>query len=801
VSKNIILFFVFITTFYSCGTVYDNARDPANICGGVTLDDPLNMKSNGIDVVSAVTKVDGIDATVSLKFKNCTGFDFSGSEFEVKADENSYFYAVDQKIKIDSLKPNDPFSTQINITQKSSSSTGDKNLSCLMNFGTGASDQAQSQNEIITIPDLRANIVADSASCNVNTINMNGLNVTCNMTLKNTGYASTDNLNVVLNSVSGGATITSSAIFTFASIGGKDATISLSFDATIPALNTDYTVNVGITDAYSNAWSTTGTFSATGEAAGISIVSAEIFGDQNGDGILSAGEYAYIKIKIKNDSSSKITNLTGTVSTGPGITLTYPYYGSKLYFGPSIDGGATACGTDNPSYGYCNSSYYGDYLKIKLSSVFTEGTPVPLILNLSDDAGNTWQIVTNVATGSPNINVAFDSVTLLGDINEDGVLSAGETVYLQIKVKNTGQVILSGLIGTVSSNNSNVQISYYNSNVMYFGDIQVGNSSCGDVDYTWPGHCDDSNNFYLKVVLSPIFVNGNQVPFTLNLIDSANRTWAIPFTVNTASPDVNFNISDVMLVSEQTANGKLTPGEYGYLQIKVKNTGTSDAKQTTALLTVNNPNVSVTYYPSNTMLYFGDLDKNIEKCGYANGYNGQCYTDNWNPKILVGASVPNGTSLLFTLTISDALGDTQTRQFNMVVGSTNLSFTSTYSCISDTNGNGVVNSGENFYLKFSLNNASLYYGSGLWMSFVEQGSNYLTIINSSTYFGNINGSNSACGTNANGSAGNCTLSYSSYNRFIVSASAPVGTNIHLVGTLKDSFGNTIGNYSYYIPVQ
>lgn len=784
-----------LVVFVSCGG-FDNPRDPKNICGGISLEDPLKMRSNGVQVISAQNTTEGIQSTISLNLTNCTGFDFSNSNLEINSLENTNIDSFASTVKVNELSPNQDFSAPVNIFLRGSD-IGTTDMSYSLDFSTGASGQTHKQIDTIKIPDLKTKVIIDKVVCSISSLNLDSYNATCTMTLKNDGYASTEDLVILLNSINNGASITSDLEQTLASIGGKDKKVNVNFSLSAPDINKTYKLGIQITDKYSNAWSETVSFIISSKDKDISFVSSTIVADQSGDGVLSAGEYAYVKIKIKNTSSQDLYNVSATITAPAGVTLLNPE--NKLYFG-DIESGNSACGNDDEwSLGSCDNDN-DDYLKVSLDVSFNNGSQVPFIMNLTDNTGKTRRILGKINTAEPNINLSLYDVELLGDQNRDGLISAGEYAYLKIKVKNTGLSKIFGLTGTVTSTNNNVQIQYYSNNtVLYFWDVYPSNINCGGAFY-YTG-CSSDPGAYLKVFVSPIHTNGVNIPFVINLTDSMGNNWSFPFEVPTAPPLVDLNISNVIIVSEQVANGRLSTGEYGHLQIKVKNTGTADSITTTGTLTVNNPNVSVSYYSGNTKIYFGTIQKNSARCGYISGLSGYCETSSGNPKIIIGPGVVAGTNLLFTLNLEDAFGNTYTKQFTMTVNSPSLNVTSNYSLMSDSNGNSLIEPGENLYLKLNINNVSPFFGSLLYVTLSEVGTNYLTLTDASSYFGYVNGYESYCGTANGNNMGNCSLSFSNYNRVSVSPITPNNSNINLQAVLRDSFGNTIGTYVYTLQIQ
>lgn len=794
------VFYILVCLTLSC-TNFTNSRDPSNICGGISIEDPLKFRIHSSDIISSENTNEGINLTAKVNLTNCIGFDFSNSSFKAVVTENDYFHETEYEGNIGSLNPNETSYIELNLLAKYKYLNTDREFYIKIDFLNTNNNISHYQEELVSIKNPETNIVVDSITCEPSSLDSAFIVSNCKAVLKNKG-ASTTGVEVILNSITMGASIVSNNVFYFDKFDGNDAIKKISFNAKTKSFLENHVLNLSISDDFNNIFSKNSSFYFYNPNSNIEIVSADIIRDSNDDGNLSAGETAYLKIKVKNNTSKTIEELTATVESGLNISFSYPYNRNYLSFG-DIEKGKTACGTYNYSDDTCNNYYY-NYLEITLPHDFEE-TKIPLMLNFLDKNGKKWKTFFSIPTTKLNMSLSHVSTEILNDTNNDKKLSSGETAYLRIKLKNTGNAKIYNLTGVLTSNNNNVSISYYsNEDKMYFGDLAIDESSCGNRNFS-KGLCNTMNTYFVKLVLSPVIINGISIPFRLDLTDVSNRVWSIDFNINTVIPDVNINIQNIRLVSEQNSDGKLNSGEYGYLQIKVKNTGSANSIETTGKLTVNNSNVLISYNNQDTQFYFGNVNIGEERCGYSSHVHGSsaCTTDNRNPKITIPSSVPNGTNLLFTLTLENKLQNTYTRQFNFIVGSTNTSINSNYELISDTSGDGIINPGESFYLKFILNNESIHHANNVYLSFSEIGTNYLTLTHTKAYFNELEGKTSKCGTNifSTYDSGKCNLNFTYYNMFSISSETPIGTNISLLGTLKDKYENILATYTYLIPVR
>jgi len=116
-----------------------------------------------------------------------------------------------------------------------------------------------------------------------------------------------------------------------------------------------------------------------------------VVGDTNGDGVLSPGETAGLKVQIANGGSATALGIKGTLSSStPGVSI---QSGSNLDFG-DISGGGSACGdTGNGSSGYCGTGYgSGAFPQVTVVSSVSAGTSSAFSLALTDIHGNAFTI-------------------------------------------------------------------------------------------------------------------------------------------------------------------------------------------------------------------------------------------------------------------------------------------------------------------------------------------------------------------------------------------------------------------------
>lgn len=215
--------------------------------------------------------------------------------------------------------------------------------------------------------------------------------------------------------------------------------------------------------------------------------------------------------------------------------------------------------------------------------------------------------------------------------NNNGLLDYGESVTLNVSLKNVGTQQATGVTATLRCTDTCITII---DSVEVFGSFDAG-----------------------QILLIPNafgFTTSAFIPdqhvcnFTVVAKDATNE-WNSFFTIKAHSPVIeftNFTISD----PTGNNNGKLDPGETATLSIQLKNTGHSKAFGLIGNLSSIDSYITIN---SNNMLY-GDVDTN------------QVITKDFSITALAGT--PAGHTAQFNINFAGNLGITGTGNFNIVIG-------------------------------------------------------------------------------------------------------------------------------------
>ena len=117
----------------------------------------------------------------------------------------------------------------------------------------------------------------------------------------------------------------------------------------------------------------------------------------------------------------------------------------------------------------------------------------------------------------------------------------------------------------------------------------------------------------------------------------------------------NIVFSKYVIISDNNKDGIPNKGETIYMQVYLKNTGSSTAKSVSSTMTTTSTYVSgISPTVSNS---FGDITAGAEKdANYGSVYGNNGYSSSYSWRFTLASTTPTGTVLTFNLAISDEIG-------------------------------------------------------------------------------------------------------------------------------------------------
>lgn len=405
----------------------------------------------------------------------------------------------------------------------------------------------------------------------------------------------------------------------------------------------------------------------------------------NGDNISNKNESLRMNVEIRNTGTSDATGVTAILSTSDQYVTINQSYKSASY------------GTMSSAYPYKS---IGDYSGSSTSSINSASSSscflfsvngscpanhsITFSLLISDDKGNSWTRTFTVPVSQISASIQYNASALYdgGSYstvgNGDNIANKGESVRLNVELLNTGTSDATGITATLSTTdsyvtvNSNYKTATYGTITSDYPYFSIGDYSGSTT--TSVGAASSSSCFLFSV--NTTCPANHSVLFNLAISDNRGNTWNDTFYVTIPQIAVSFAYSANAIYdggsynSTGNSNNLANKGETVRLNVEIRNTGTSDAKNITGTLTTTDPYVTVnatyrtaTYgnigsdYP-----YFsiGDYSGSTTT-SVGSAASSSCYL------IAISSTCPSNRSVPFTLSLSDDKSNTWSVTFNITV--------------------------------------------------------------------------------------------------------------------------------------
>ncbi|MCH8842946.1 MAG: hypothetical protein IID61_08205 [SAR324 cluster bacterium] len=395
--------------------------------------------------------------------------------------------------------------------------------------------------------------------------------------------------------------------------------------------------------------------------ATLAFETVAIVSEENDDVVINPGETVNISIKIKNNKTNDVEDVTGVLSSDSDeILIFYPTGFTEMIFG-DIPAGTTKCGEDSSS-GSCGT-FTSSYPRLDIGENVPHGNHL-FIVNLTDSTGEAYQISFNIDIQPPSADLAPVSLVISSEENADSVVSPGETVRLVAKVKNIGSGGLLDVTGNLSIDDTGISI--FNPtgfDALVFGDIAAGDSKCGEDSSS--GSCGTFSSSYPRFDLGKTIVPGNK-EITLDMTDRWGNLFSVTFGLNVQTPDGVFVFLGVDVASDTNDDGVANPGETVRIKIFVKNNGTAEILDLTGLLSTIVAGIGINYPSGLLAMDFGDVSPGETKCG-EDSNSGSCTTFNSSyPSVEIPIEI-TPSLVPFTLLLTDKWDNTYSVSFDLNV--------------------------------------------------------------------------------------------------------------------------------------
>jgi len=294
-------------------------------------------------------------------------------------------------------------------------------------------------------------------------------------------------------------------------------------------------------------------------------------GDSNGDGdgLPESGESIEMPVSLLNSGTAVATGVTAILTCNdPDIVITDD---AETY-------GTILVGQED----WCNYNFNFD---------ISPGCPEKdvqfnLLITANEGVWNSSFTVHISDPGSPELSYANQIIdddasgSSVGD--GDGIPEAGEIVEIPIQLLNTGLIGATGVSATISTTDADINIT---DPFEYYPNISPGEAQWCENDY--------------DIEISATCPE-KDVEFTL-LMEADQGSWTDTFVIHVSeqgTPELNF-VSYVIdddndNNSSGNDNGLAEPGEHIELPVQLQNIGDADAHNVSAVLSTNDPDITVT---------------------------------------------------------------------------------------------------------------------------------------------------------------------------------------------------------------
>ncbi|MBN1755565.1 hypothetical protein JW877_05045 [bacterium] len=226
--------------------------------------------------------------------------------------------------------------------------------------------------------------------------------------------------------------------------------------------------------------------------------------------------------------------------------------------------------------------------------------------------------------------------------DNDGIIDIGETIEMQITLRNNGSVDALSVTGILSTTDPYITIT---DGLNSFGNIPAGTNKASLTPYIFRVNVDCPDN--------------HVVPLVLQATDSEDSTWNIDFQVTVRAPVLDF-LSYELLDTPPGGDGDgfPEPGEICDLNISIINNGGETARSITGILSdITDPYITVTTSSAS----YGNLIPS------ASSISSHSYT------FSINTSCPSPHISHFSLDFSTAIGFTDSDTFSILIGEGGMS--------------------------------------------------------------------------------------------------------------------------------
>ncbi len=220
--------------------------------------------------------------------------------------------------------------------------------------------------------------------------------------------------------------------------------------------------------------------------------------------------------------------------------------------------------------------------------------------------------------------------------NADGNVNPGESIWMDVTLKNYGGQTAQSVNATLRE--SDPWVSIIDSLALY-GDIPPDSTATSQTPYDYS--------------VAAACTNGHRIQFNLEIRDVNDSVWVCPINIRVGSPFLVYRSHTVDDAGQPHPNGGLDPGEMGWLEVEIENTGFGNAYGVVGFLSTADTLVTV----SDSRGAYGDI------------LGGNRATNSVDRFVVVADPfAPWGYEMEFSLRLTGLYGFSQTVNFTLKLG-------------------------------------------------------------------------------------------------------------------------------------
>lgn len=373
-------------------------------------------------------------------------------------------------------------------------------------------------------------------------------------------------------------------------------------------------------------------------------------------------------------------------------------------------------------------------------------------------------------------DVKFSKYDIYADNNSDLQINKGESIKLKVYLKNTGSTKANKVRGIISCSSN------YISALTPANSVSFYDQSYNDYIDSGAEGSPVSISSYLSFNVSNTVPNGTIITFSVTITDDSNNTWKDVFTITIAGTNSVIGFSKYEIYSDNNADMQINKGESIKLKVFLKNNGSSKANKVRVTISCTNNYISA-LSPATSVSFFDQSYNDY----ISPGDEGSPTSISSYLSFNVSNTTPSGSTITFTLTITDETNNTWTDTFTInVIASSAVIKYSRNDIYSDNNNNQQINAGESIKLKIYLKNLGSSKANKVrgTISCANSYISALSPVTSVSYFDQSYNDYISAGNEGS------PTSVSSYLSFNVSVSTPSGTTVIFNVSITDESSNT-----------